>query len=221
MVANVSGRDAGSVSRDVESRLQKVTFPLEHHPELLGEYAERQDAQKRTLRVAAAALIGIFLLLQACFRNWRIALIAYLSIPAAIAGGVFAATLSGGMISLGSIVGFLAVLGIAVRNSILLINDYQRLESTEGAPFGLDLVIRGAMDRLTPMLASSAAIIVALLPIVVFGSIPGLEIVRPTAIVIVGGIVASTLVTLLVVPALYLVIGSKAKREPDLGLERA
>ena len=221
VVANVSGRDAGSVSRDVESRLQKVTFPLEHHPELLGEYAERQDAQKRTLRVAAAALIGIFLLLQACFRNWRIALIAYLSIPAAIAGGVFAATMSGGVISLGSIVGFLAVLGIAVRNSILLINDYQRLESTEGVAFGLDLVIRGAMDRLTPMLASSAAIIAALLPIVVFGSIPGLEIVRPTAIVIIGGIVASTLVTLLVVPALYLVIGSKAKREPDLGLERA
>ena len=85
----------------------------------------------------------------------------------------------------------------------------------------VDLVIRGAMDRLTPMLASSAAIIAALLPIVVYGQIPGLEIVRPTALVIIGGIVASTLVTLLVMPALYLVVGYQAKREPDLGLERA
>jgi CzcA family heavy metal efflux pump len=220
VVANVSGRDAGSVSRDVESRLQKVAFPLEHHPELLGEYAERQEAQTRTLRVAAAALIGILLLLQACFRNWRVSLIAYLAIPASIAGGVLAALMSGGVISLGSIVGFLAVLGIAARNSILLINDYQRLEHVEGAPFGPDLVVRGAMARLTPILASSAAIIVALLPIVVFGQIAGLEIVRPTAIVIIGGIVASTLVTLLVMPALYLVVGLHAKREPDLGLER-
>jgi CzcA family heavy metal efflux pump len=221
VVANVSGRDAGSVSRDVESRLKTISFPLEHHPELLGEYAERQSAQTRTLRVAAAALIGILLLLQACFRNWRVSLIAYLAIPAAIAGGVLAVAMSGGVLSLGSIVGFLAVLGIAARNSILLINDYQRLENVEGAPYGLDLVVRGAMERLTPVLASAAAIIAALLPIVVFGQVPGLEIVRPTAIVIIGGILASTLVTLLVMPALYLVIGYRAKREPDLGLAHA
>lgn len=221
VVANVSGRDAGSVSRDVESRLQKIAFPLEHHPELLGEYAERQAAQTRTLRVAAAALIGILLLLQACFRNWRVSLIAYLTIPASIAGGVLAVLMSGGVLSLGSIVGFLAVLGIAARNSILLINDYQRMETVEGESFGLDLVVRGAMARLTPILASAAAIIAALLPIVMFGQIPGLEIVRPTAIVIIGGIVASTLVTLLVMPALYLVVGLRAKREPDLGLALA
>ena len=221
VVASVSGRDAGSVSREVARRLQNIAFPLEHYPELLGEYVERQDAQKRTLRVAAAALIGIFLLLQACFRNWRVALIAYLAIPVSIAGGVLAALMDGGVISLGSIVGLLAVLGVAARNSILLINGYQRLESVQGAPFGVDLVVRGAMDRLTPTLASAAAIIAALLPIVVFGPIAGLEIVRPTALVIVGGIIASALVTLLVMPALYLVVGAHAKREPDLGLERA
>jgi Cu/Ag efflux pump CusA len=218
VVANVAGRDLGSVNQEVASRLQRVEFPLEYHPELLGEYVERQDAQQRILGVAAAALIGIFLLLQACFQSWRLALIAFLVLPASIAGGVLAALASGGVISLGSLVGFFAVLGIAAQNGVLLINHYQRLEGQEGVPFGLALVLRGTRERLLPILASSAAIVTALLPIVVFGQIPGLEIVQPTAIVIIGGLVASTLVTLFVIPALYLVIGSGAERQPDLGL---
>jgi Cu/Ag efflux pump CusA len=218
VVANVDGRDLGSVYREVERRLQGVQFPLEYHPELLGEYVERKDAQQRILAVAAAALIGIFLLLQACFQSWRLALIAFLALPAAIAGGVLAGLASGGVISLGSIVGFLAVLGIAARNGVLLVNNYQRLEGQEGMPFGLDLVLRGTRERVTSILASSAAIVAALLPIVVFGQIPGLEIVQPTAIVIIGGLVGSTLVTLFVIPALYLVIGSRAERQADLGL---
>jgi Cu/Ag efflux pump CusA len=218
VVANVAGRDPGSVVDEVEDKLEKIQFPLEHHPELLGEYTERQKAEQHMLGVAAAALIGIFLLLQASFRSWRLALIAFLAIPAAIAGGVLGALAGGGVISLGSIIGFLAVLGIAARNGVLLINCYQRLEGQEGVPFGLDLVLRGVRERLTPILASSTAITVALLPIVVFGRIPGLEIVQPTAIVIIGGLVASTLFTLFVIPALYLVIGSGAERQHDLGL---
>jgi len=221
VVANVVGRDLGSVNREVASRLQKVQFPLEYHAEVLGEFAEREDAQRRILGVAIASLIGIFLLLQACFQSWRLALIAFLVLPVSIAGGVLAVLASGGAISLGSIVGFLAVLGIAARTSVLLINNYQRLEGQEGVPFGLGLVLRGVRERLSPILASSAAIFAALLPIVVFGQIPGLEIVRPTAIVIMGGVVASILVTLFVIPALYLVFGSGAGRQPDLGLTGA
>jgi len=221
VVANVVGRDLGSVYREVERRLRSVEFPLEYHPELLGEYAERKDAQQRILGVAVAALIGIFLLLQACFQSWRLALIAFLALPASIAGGVLAVLASGGVISLGAIVGFLAVLGIAARNGVLLINHYQRLEGQEGMPFGLDLVLRGARERLPAILASSAAIVAALLPIVVFGQIPGLEIIQPTAIVIIGGLFASTLVTLFVIPALYLTIGSGAGRPLDLGLAGA
>ncbi len=113
------------------------------------------------------------------------------------------------------------MLGIAARNGILLINHYQRLEGQEGMPFGLDLVVRGARERLSPILASSTAIVAALLPIVVLGQIPGLEFVQPTAIVIIGGVVASTLVTLFVIPALYLVVGSGADRQPNLGLAGA
>jgi CzcA family heavy metal efflux pump len=220
VVANVAGRDLGSVAEEVDDRLDEIRFPLEYHPKLLGEYAERESVEERLLGTAAAALLGIFLLLQACFQSWRLALIAFLALPASIVGGVLAAFASGGVISLGSIVGFLAVLGIAARNGLLLINHYQRLERQEGVPFGLDLVLRGARERLSPILASSAAIIAALLPMVVFGQIPGLEILQPTAIVILGGLVASTLVTLFVMPALYLVIGSGAERQHDLGLAR-
>lgn len=221
VVANVAGSDPGSVVDEIEDRLEKIQFPLEYHPEILGEYAERQSAQQRMVGVAIAAVIGIFLLLQACFRSWILALIAFLALPVSVAGGVLAALASGGVISLGSIVGFLAVLGIAARNGVLLINHYQRIEEKEGVPFGLDLVIRGARERLTPILASSAAIIAALLPLVAFGPIPGLEIVQPTAFVIIGGIVASALFTLFVMPALYLTAGLKANRQPNLGLADA
>jgi Cu/Ag efflux pump CusA len=218
VVANVAGRTPGSVYDEVEDKLEQIKFPLEHHPELLGEYTELESAEERMLGVAAAAVIGIFLLLQACFRSWRLALIAFLAIPAAVAGGVLGALAGGGVVSLGSIIGFLAVLGIAARNGILLIDRFQRLEGEEGVPFGLDLVLRGTRERLTPILASSAAIIAALLPIVILGQIPGLEIVQPTAIVILGGLVTSTLFTLFVIPALYLVIGAQAQRQYNLGL---
>ncbi|PAJ77493.1 efflux RND transporter permease subunit [Burkholderia ubonensis] len=207
VVANVSGRDAGSVTREVDARLKKIAFPLEYHPEVLGEYAERSAAQRRMLGVAAAAMIGIFLLLQACFRSWRLAWVAWLALPASLVGGVLATALAGGVISLGSIVGFLAVLGIAARNAVMLIKHYQHLEAQPEQPSGLDLVARGAREQLLPILASSAAIIAALLPMVLFGAVPGLEIAQPMAIVVIGGLLASTLITLFVMPVLYLLAG--------------
>ena len=221
VVANVAGRDLASVHRDVEARLETVSFPLEYYPQILGEFAEQQDATSRTMGLAIAALIGIILLLQACFRSWRLAAIGFLALPAAIAGGVLSGFVTGGVITLGSIVGLLAVLGIAARNGVLLISHYQRLEGEEGVTFGLDLVLRGARERLSSILASSAAIIAALVPIAFMGQIPGLEIVQPMAIVVIAGVLASTLVTLFVIPALYLVLGAGADRHSDLGLSDA
>src|SRR5881628_2013743 len=218
VVANVAGRDLGSVAEEVDDQLDKMQFPLEHNPKLLGEYAERQQAEQRMLWIAVAVAIGVFLLLQACFASWRLALIAFLALPAALAGGLLAALVSGGNISLGSIVGFLAVLGMAVRNGLLLIRHYQSLQVQEGLQFGEELVIRGALERLAAILTSSAAILVALLPLAVRGQIPGLEIVQPTAIVMIGGLIASTLMTLFVMPALYLAAGAPEERERGLGL---
>jgi len=218
VVANVAGKNLGAVAEEVEERVEKIQFPLEYHPEILGEYVELESAGERTIAVVIAAVIGIFLLLQACLRSWPMALIAFLALPVSVAGGMLAALVSGGEISLGSIVGFLAVLGIAVRNSVMLISHYQQLEIKEGVPFGLDLILRGVRERFSSILTSCAAIIAALLPIVVFGQIPGLEITQPTAIVLIGGLLASTLFTLFVIPAFYLAMGSRTKRWTDDGL---
>ncbi|MEP6587950.1 MAG: efflux RND transporter permease subunit [Polaromonas sp.] len=221
VVANVAGRDAGAVADEVDDRLDKIQFPLEYHPELLGESAERDSAQHHMLAVGVAAVIGIFLLLQACFASWRLGLIAFLGLPASAAGGVLAVLLSGGVVSLGSVVGFFAVLGIAARNTVSLMDHYQYLEAQEQVPFGLALVLRGARERLSSILAGSIAIIAALLPIIAFKLSAGFEIVQPMAIVIVGGLLASTLFTLFVMPVLYLLIASKAQRQSDLGLAGA
>ena len=213
--ANVRGRDVASVVRDVERQLRQVKFPLEFRTELLGEYAERQSMQNRVLAFAFGAAIGIFLLLQAAFGSWRLASVTFLALPAALVGGVLAVLASGGILSLGSLVGFLAVLGIAARQGILLINHYQHLEQHEGESFGPGLVLRGTRERLRPILTTAAATALALLPLLYSGGIPGLEIEHPMAVVIVGGLVSATLVNLFVVPALYLVFGPSPQLETE------
>lgn len=202
--ANVRGRDLGSVVKDVESKLKEVKFPLGYYPELLGEYAERQASQKRMILISIVAVIAILLLLQASFGNWTLATISFLSLPAALVGGLLAVYMSTNIISLGSLVGFLTVIGIVGRNGIMLINHYQHLEEVEGVPFGQDLVLQGAMERLSPILMTAITTALALLPLVIMGDIPGHEIELPTAIVILGGLVTATLLNLFVVPSLYL-----------------
>ena len=220
VLANVgSGRDLGAILEDVEDRLEEVQFPLGYHAELLGEGAERAAAQRRLLLAGLGAVVGIFLLLQAAFRSWRLATLAFLALPAALVGGVLAAYLGDGIVSLGALVGFLAVLGIAARNSILLIRHFQHLEWVEGEAFGPALVLRGARERLSPILMTTLATGLALVPLVFAADLPGHEIEHPMAVVILGGLVTSTLLNLFVVPVLYLRLGSI--RESDLSSELA
>jgi CzcA family heavy metal efflux pump len=214
VVANVhSGRDQGAVVREVNRRLQDVKFPLEYHAELKGEYVERQAAQKRILDVAIAAALGIFLLLQAAFRSWRLALVAFVTLPMALVGGVLAAFAGGSILSLGALIGFLALLGVTARSGILLLKHYQHLEQHGGEPFGPGLVLRGTREQCAPIVMTATTIGVALVPLMLFGAMAGIEIVHPMAIVILGGLVTSTLLTLFVVPALYLRFGRSP--EPD------
>jgi Cu/Ag efflux pump CusA len=187
--------------------LAAIDYPREYHAELLGEFAERQGAQQRLLGFGIAAAIGIFLLLQAAFASWRLATVVFLTLPSALVGGVLAAYLGDRVISLGSLVGFLTVLGIAGRNGIMLISHYQHLEREEGMVFGPELVLRGARERLAPILMTALATGLALVPLVVSGSIPGHEIEHPMAVVILGGLITSTLLNLFVVPSLYLRFG--------------
>jgi Cu/Ag efflux pump CusA len=203
----VSGRDLGSVVNDINHKLASVRLDRGYHVELLGEYQERQAAQSRLLESAVIAAVLILLLLQASFRRWRLAVLTFLTLPMALVGGVLAAWIAGGIISLGSLVGFFTVFGIAARNGILLINHCQHLEEDEGMAFGPQLVLRGARERLAPILMTSLATGLALVPLVAFGLRPGHEIEHPLAVVILGGLVTSTLLNLFIVPSLYLRFG--------------
>ena len=210
--ANVRGRDLGSVARDVSTRLRQVSFPRGYDTKLLGEYQERQAAQRNLLLYAVAALIGILLLLRMAFGSWRLSTLTLLTLPMALVGGVLAAYIGGGVLSLGSLVGFFTVMGIAARNGILLINHYQHLEQHEGESFGPGLVLRGARERLSPILMTALATGLAVVPLVVAGQIPGHEIEHPLAVVILGGLFTSTLLNLFVVPSLYLRFGRRPSR---------
>jgi len=213
--ANVRGRDLGSVVGDLEKRLEEVEFPLEYHAEVLGEYQERQAAQNRLLIYGIAAAAGVFFILFAAFGSWRLAILAFVTLPSALVGGVLAAYLGGGILSLGSLVGFLTVFGIAARNGIMLMSHYQHLEAEEGEAFGPGLILRGAQERLSPILMTASATGLALVPLVIAGSIPGNEIEHPMAVVILGGLVTSTLLNLFVVPSLYLRFGRGTRPSPE------
>lgn len=215
VLANVRGRDLGAVVGDVERVLQEVDFPLEYHPELLGEFAERAAAQDRILVAGLAAVIVIFFLLHTSLGNWRLAILTFLTLPWALVGGILAAYLaSNGILSLGSLVGLLTILGIATRNGIMMISHFQHLEEEEGEPFGLGLVLRGARERLAPILMTALTTGLALVPLVIAGNIPGHEIEHPMAIVILGGLFTSTVLNLFVVPVLYLRFGKPGNWSP-------
>jgi CzcA family heavy metal efflux pump len=202
--ANVDGRDLGSVVGEVEKRLANVRFPREYSAQVLGESTELNAAQDRLLLYGAAAAIVILLLLQAAFGSLRLAVLTFLLLPMALVGGVLAVRLGDGVLSLGSLVGFLTVFGIAARNGILMISHFQYLERYEGQTFGPDLVLRGAKERLAPILMTACAAGFALIPLAVAGSIPGHEIEHPMAVVILGGLATATLLNLFVLPSLYL-----------------
>jgi Cu/Ag efflux pump CusA len=202
--ANVKEGTLGTVVAAMEEGLKKVELPAGFRTQILGEFQERQAATNTLLSLAIAALAVIYLLLQVAFGSWRLATLVILTLPIALVGGVFAAFMGGGVLSLGSIVGFLTVMGIAARNGILLVNHCQHLEKYEGEKFGPELVLRGAGERLSPILMTTLATGLALVPLVVLGNIPGHEIEHPMALVILGGLVTSTLLNLFVVPSLYL-----------------
>ena len=201
---NVRGRNADAVVNNIKQRLQAIKFPLEYRAAVLGQYQELQASQRSLLVFGIACAIGLFLLLQASFGSWRLAALAFFTLPSALVGGVLAAFAASNVISLASLVGFFTVFGIAARNCIVLINHYQHLERHEGEPFGPALVLRGARERLAPILMTALAVGLALAPLAISGNIPGQEIMHPMAIVILGGLVTSTVLNLFIVPSLYL-----------------
>jgi Cu/Ag efflux pump CusA len=212
----VQGRDLGSVARDVKAAVAGIDFPQGYHAEVLGEYQERQAAQRGIVGYALLAAVGVLLLLRISFRRWRLALLVFLTLPIALVGGELAAYFfAGAVISLGSLVGCFTVLGIVARNGIMMISHYQHLEGEEGMEFGPALVVRGAQERLAPILMTGLATGLALIPLVLKGDVPGQEIEYPLAIVILGGLLASALLNLFILPTLYLRFAKRRRRAPE------
>jgi Cu/Ag efflux pump CusA len=204
------GYDLGATMAQVDQALKAVEYPLGYFPVVLGDYVERQNATSRIYWAGLAACLVIFFLLRVSLGSWRLAGMSFISLPMAMVGGVLAAYLfSDAVLSLGSLVGFLTILGVAARNGIMLISHYQHLEEEEGVPFGLGLVMQGARERIAPIMMTALTAGLALVPLVVAGDIPGHEIEHPMAIVILGGLLTSTLVNLFIVPALYLLLGRR------------
>ena len=213
VTCDAKGRDLGSVARDIEAAVRALPFEREYHPEFLGEYAARQASQRRLLGLGAVALAGILLILYIDFQSVRLTAMVSLTIPFALIGGVVAAWLTGGTLSMGSLVGFVTVLGIAARNGIMLVSHYRHLQEVEGEPFGIGLVLRGAEERLAPILMTVLATGLALLPLAISGNKPGHEIEYPLAIVILGGLTTSTVLNLFLLPPLYLAFGKVTRTE--------
>jgi Cu/Ag efflux pump CusA len=207
ITCNVRGRDLGAVARDIEAALRGLQFDAGYHPEVLGEYAARAESQQRLIALGVVSLLCILLVLHVDFGSVRMVALIALTIPFALIGGVAAVFLTGGVLSLGSLVGFVTVLGIAARNGIMLISHYRHLEHEEHVLFGRELVMRGAEERLSPILMTALVTGLALLPIVLGGDRSGHEIEHPMAVVILGGLVTSTALNLFFLPAVYLRYG--------------
>ncbi|WP_112274698.1 efflux RND transporter permease subunit [Lentzea terrae] len=197
VVANVRGQSLADVTATVSDRVKGVSFPREHHLEVLGESQARSASDFRVWTYIAGAAVLIYFLLQAGLHSWRLATLQFLLLPAALSGGVVAAVLAGSSMSVAALLGLLAVLAVAVRTGVLQIAALQGQAAT-----GPD-VVRSARERFTPAVTGLLATGLVLVPFAVYGAVTGLEVLAPLALVVVGGLVTTALVNLLVLPGLY------------------
>ena len=216
VTANVSGRDIDAVVGDLKRGMEGFAFPVEYHAEVLQTYSEEQDAWRTLLYAFIAAAVGVFLIMQTAFGSWRLAIMYMVALPTALAGGIFAAFLFERDVTMGVVLGLLAVLAIAARHGMVLIQRAIQLQVDENVPFGASLVQRAARERIVPIAMTTLATAAAFLPFAVRGSIPGLEILHPMAVVVIGGLISATLVNLFIIPSLYLRFAPSARtREFD------
>jgi len=200
--ANVSGRDVGSVVADVQKRIdEQIKLPEGYRIEYGGQFESAQKASRTLALATIAAIFVIFLLLYGEFKSVRLASIVLLNLPLAMIGGLFAVFVSSQTVSIPSIIGFITLFGIAVRNGVLLISRYEHLRGE-----GLDrhtTIINGSIDRLNPILMTAITSALALIPLIINGGQSGNEIQSPMAIVVLGGLVTSTLLNLFIMPLAY------------------
>jgi CzcA family heavy metal efflux pump len=207
VTANVRGRDVGGFVDEVRRRVAALNLPAGTHLEFAGEAQEQARSQRDLLAYSAVTALGIALLVSIIARNGRNLAIVLANLPFAFVGGVAAVAVSGGVLSLGSMVGLVALFGITLRNSILIVAHYDRLVRVEGRTWGVEIAIEGAADRLAPILMTTLVTALGLLPLAIGIDEPGREIEGAMAVVILGGLLTSMALNLLVLPALALRFG--------------
>jgi Cu/Ag efflux pump CusA len=213
--ANVEGRDLAGAVEEIQSTIgSQVALPSGYYIDYGGEYAARLSARRQILLLGGAALIGIIILLFVALKSARLVALVLVNLPLALIGGIVAVLVTSGTESVASMIGLIALFGITMRNSIMLITHYQHLMKEEGMEFGPELAVRGAMERLSPILMTASAAGLGLLPIAMSAGAPGRELQQPMAVVILGGLISSTILNLIVIPALFLRFGRTRTKEP-------
>jgi Cu/Ag efflux pump CusA len=214
VAANISGRRLHSIEGELEQRLKEVNFPIEYHAEVVTEKASGFRLPRTSILAQAfASAIAILLLFQAVFCSWRLAALAFFVLPTALIGGVIAMAITGTNFSIGPYLGFVAVLGLSIRNGTGLITSYLALEKANVGLIGNNLVLLAARDQAAPTITTIVASGLALLPILIAGSNPGLEILQSFAIVVLGGLGTLALVQLFILPALLAILWLPARME--------
>ena len=221
VVADLDGRSVGAVVADLEQQLATMSFPLQYHAEVIANSTEDEIQLGRVIGFGIAAIIAAFLLFQAAFNSWRLALVATAALPLSLTGGLLTGLIGGRTFGLGALLGMLALLGLAARYIALMLTTIQ--DPTVGA----DDDARGRRRRATctarsqyaatvgALLISAAALAAVALPFVVLGPRPGLEILHPLALVLLGGLVSSLVVALFLLPSAYLhLVPQQAEEEP-------
>jgi CzcA family heavy metal efflux pump len=220
VMCNVSGRDLGSVVRDVRQAVTaSVQLPRGYHVEYGGQFESAEQAVRTLLLVGAAVVAGIFLLLYMALKSGRDAAVVMLNLPLALAGGAAGVWLSGGILSVASVIGFITLFGIATRNGLMMISHVQHLVAEEGVRDAVEAVRRGAMERLSPILMTALTAGLALIPLAFGGGKPGNELQTPMAIVILGGLLSATALNMVVLPALYWLYGERVVAEERAAAE--
>jgi Cu/Ag efflux pump CusA len=219
VTANVTGRDITSFVAEAKAAVSKsVAFPAGTYAEFRGTAEEQERSQSALLLNSLIAGVGIVLLLAVITQNGRNLLLVLCNLPFAFVGGVAAVYFSGGLLSLGSMVGFVTLFGVTLRNSILMIAHYRDLVELDGLPWNLETAVRGAADRLAAIVMTSLVTALGVLPLALGMREPGREIEGPMAIVILGGLITSMVLNLLVLPTLALRYGDFHPKTEDDGL---
>ena len=203
VVADIDGRSRDDIGDDITAQVRATGLPYEYHLRILDTLDESASTQRRVLATAAAALVTVYLILQAAFSSWRLATILAMTTALGLVGGVVALAVTGGTYSIGSAAGLFIIGGLALRGGLALLATYEGLQLDDEVELGPDLTGMGARNRLLPVITGHLAIALAVVPLVVFGTEAGLEVLRPMGAVVLGGVVSSAIVNLFLLPVLY------------------